>query len=165
MQVLVLLTDGRVDAYQAHEVCWRCRICFAGSWQPAANKFHSETSADSCGDCTQTSHVCMQARNAMERLVNKQQDTSLHAFGVGRGVDKVRLLSLHMCAATMPCDAICSDDVVPRLSEPLFVAVGAGIQGELISLQVELLHIIAACGTGDPEERYMGLRVLDEHPW
>ena len=37
VQVLVLLTDGRVDAYQAHEVRWLCRICFAGSWQPATD--------------------------------------------------------------------------------------------------------------------------------
>jgi hypothetical protein len=45
--------------------------------------------------------MCMQARNAMERLVNEQQDTSLHAFGVGRGVDKVMcFLLLHMHAAT-----------------------------------------------------------------
>lgn len=76
-KVLVLLTDGRVDAYQAHE-----------------------------------------ARNMMERLADEQANVSLHAFGVGRGVDKV-----------------------------------------------ELLHIISACSKGDPEDCYMGLRVLDEHPW
>ena len=40
-----------------------------------------------------------------------------------------------------------------------------GTDAGIKSVQVELLHIIAACGSVDPEERYMGLRVLDEHPW
>jgi hypothetical protein len=77
-RVLVLLTDGRVDAYQAHE-----------------------------------------AVHMMERLADEQANVSLHAFGVGRGVDKT-----------------------------------------------ELLRIIAACGRDIPaEDRYTGLRVLDEAPW
>ena len=100
----------------------------------------------------------------MERLVNEERDVSMHAFGVGRGVDKVRLSVLLIRAATQTCRS----NVRAAIYFPAYMAscrwhlvCSAGI----VHLQVELLHIIAACGAGDPEERYMGLRVLDEHPW
>lgn len=36
----------------------------------------------------------------------------------------------------------------------------------LWNLQTELLRIVAACGHNVPaEDRYIGLRVLDEAPW
>ena len=35
----------------------------------------------------------------------------------------------------------------------------------IATAQTELLRIVAATGHKTPEERYIGLRVLDEAPW
>lgn len=90
LQVLVLLTDGRVDAYQAHEVR---RLSLSPLFARRNNIICLTGTAEQYCVChTSPLQRCpdaMQAVHMMERLSDEQANCSLHAFGVGRGVDKV----------------------------------------------------------------------------
>jgi hypothetical protein len=90
---------GRVSSTRGMLAVHRC---FAGTGRVAAS-YHTllcnsiwQVASSAAGRCVLW---CNQARSMMERLVNEQPNASLHAFGVGRGVDKVRLPMLRMRAA------------------------------------------------------------------
>lgn len=66
----------------------------------------------------------MQARHTMEGLVNEERDVSLHAFGVGRGVDKVRLSVLSYVQPRKPGSATHSSQAAWPTWPQLQAAVG-----------------------------------------
>lgn len=109
------------------------------------------------------------------RLGDEQAHVRLHAYGVGRGVDREELLRIiggrepetaadrqagALRAAVEPVGPLCLLPCVVY-SEAALAALGS-LRSTLGRTQSSLLECAASAG---PACRYLGLMVLDEAPW
>jgi hypothetical protein len=113
-RVLVLLTDGRIDSHQVGQPEGEC--CSRGQRRlhcdmPRASAHYaccwpSVWRAPDGSPLTHAATLPPQSREARDmaaRLADEQGNVRLHAYGVGRGVDKQELLRI--CAARDPASA------------------------------------------------------------